>query len=90
MVHPCPASPLLSLWPPEAALQEELQNPEELFQPDADEASLCSTGDQRTTSLLSQKVVTPEDSISQLDSSKAIKVKALTVVAGAGGGMAEE
>nr|XP_023422218.1 maestro heat-like repeat family member 5 [Cavia porcellus] len=57
----------------EAALQEELQNPEELFQPDADEASLCSTGDQRTTSLLSQKVVTPEDSISQLDSSKAIK-----------------
>ncbi|KAM6171859.1 maestro heat-like repeat family member 5 [Erethizon dorsatum] len=72
----------------EAALQAELQTSKELSQSRADEASPWSTEDRRTTSSLPQKVVSPKDSIFQQDSSKAIKVKALTVVAGAGGGMA--
>uniref|UniRef100_A0A8C2VQM6 Maestro heat like repeat family member 5/pseudo n=1 Tax=Chinchilla lanigera TaxID=34839 RepID=A0A8C2VQM6_CHILA len=57
----------------ESALQAELQIPKELSQSGADEASPWSTGDQRTTSSLLQKVVFPKDSIFQQDSSKAIK-----------------
>ncbi|XP_070487203.1 maestro heat-like repeat family member 5 isoform X1 [Equus przewalskii] len=55
------------------ASQVEAQTPKQSSQPGADEASLWSSGDQKTTPPTPQEMVTPKDSISQLSSSQVIK-----------------